>query len=85
MEWVRLVIGNVQAQLPEFPSPRSVLQPGVYFANTADNGDPLSVDTSIHTLDKLTVGRRLGAAVLATYYNQTEVMVSWRQLLLLAL
>jgi hypothetical protein len=52
------------------------LQPGVYFVNTADNGDPLSVDTSIHTLDKLTVGRRLGAAVLATYYNQTDVQVN---------
>lgn len=46
--------------------------PNVSFVCTADNGDPLGKDTSIHTLDKTTVGRRLAATALCTAYGRSE-------------
>ena len=42
---------------------------GTGMAVTADNGDPLSKDTSIHTLDKTTVAARLAAHLRALVYG----------------
>jgi sialate O-acetylesterase len=47
--------------------------PATGVACTADNGDPLSKDTSIHTLDKMTVARRLAALALAGVYGRADV------------
>ena len=47
--------------------------PGTGFACTADNGDPLGKDTSIHTLDKTTVSARLAALALAQVYGRAGV------------
>jgi sialate O-acetylesterase len=52
--------------------------PNVFFACTADNGDPLGVDTSIHTLNKKLVGDRLASAVLATHFNESIPYLSPR-------
>ena len=42
--------------------------------NTVDNGDPLGHDTSIHTLDKTTVARRMSLALRALAFNDSEVI-----------
>jgi len=46
--------------------------PGTGVACTADNGDPLSKDTSIHTLDKVTVAARLARLALAGVYGRAD-------------
>jgi hypothetical protein len=51
--------------------------PATGVACTADNGDPLSKDTSIHTLDKSTVARRLAALARAGVYGRADVAPLW--------
>ena len=51
----------------------ALAEPATGVACTADNGDPLSKDTSIHTLDKLTVASRLTALALAGVYGRSGV------------
>ncbi len=53
---------------------KALALPNTAMVNTVDNGDPLGHDTSIHTLDKTTVARRMSLALRALAFNDSEVV-----------
>ena len=53
---------------------KALALPNTAMVNTVDNGDPLGHDTSIHTLDKTTVARRMSLALRALAFNDSEMV-----------